>query len=158
VVLDNLECLLEAGDIRGHFRPGFLGYGQLLRRVAETVHQSCLLLTSREKPVELRPLEGRHSPVRSLRLSGLDSTACRQLLEEKEIVGTEEDAKSLIKVYGGNPLALKVVAETIVDLFGGEIGPFLLGSGMVLFGAISLICWASNLLPSPPWNNVCSAG
>ena len=37
VILDNLECLLEEGDVRGHFRPGFEGYGQLLRRVAETM-------------------------------------------------------------------------------------------------------------------------
>src|SRR5204862_696933 len=27
VVLDNLECLLLEGDPRGHFRPGFEGYG-----------------------------------------------------------------------------------------------------------------------------------
>ena len=75
VVLDNLEGLLEAGDVRGHFRPGFEGYGQLLHQVAETVHQSCLLLTSREKPAELRLLEGKYSSVRSLRLTGLD--VCR---------------------------------------------------------------------------------
>src|SRR5262249_34996658 len=43
LVLDNLECLLAEGDVRGHFRPGFEKYGQLLRRVTETVHQSCLL-------------------------------------------------------------------------------------------------------------------
>ncbi len=136
VVLDNLESLLEVGDVKGRFRPGFEGYGQLLRLVAETKHQSCLLFTSREKPAELRPLEGKHSPVHSLRLAGLDVAACRRLLEEKRLVGTEEDAESLIQVYGGNPLALKMVAETIVDLFGGEIGPFLAG-GTVLFGSIT---------------------
>jgi WD40 repeat protein/transcriptional regulator with XRE-family HTH domain len=86
VILDNLECLLEVGDSRGHFRSGFEGYGQLLRRVAETTHQSCLLLTSREKPAELRPLEGKHSKVHSLRLTGLDVAACKQLCMEKELV------------------------------------------------------------------------
>ena len=143
IVLDNLESLLEVGDIRGHFRPGFEGYGQLLHRVAETAHQSCLLLTSREKPAELRLLEGKYSLVRSLHLIGLDTTACKQLLVEKGIalgftpgVGTEEEAKSLIELYGGNPLALKIVAETIIDLFGGEIGPFLAGR-MVIFGSIT---------------------
>src|SRR2546421_4872536 len=58
LVLDNLETLLEEGEVRGHLRPGYEGYARLLRRLAETEHQSCLLLTSREKPAELRSLEG----------------------------------------------------------------------------------------------------
>src|SRR2546429_6506420 len=71
LVLDNLESLLEEGEVRGHLRPGYEGYARLLRSVAQTAHQSCLLLTSREKPAELRALEGRKTPVRSLRLLGL---------------------------------------------------------------------------------------
>jgi len=82
MVLDNLESLLEEGNIKGRFRPGLEGYGALLHRVAETAHQSCLLLTSREKPAELRASEGKHSPVRSLRLSGLEIAACKQLFAE----------------------------------------------------------------------------
>jgi serine/threonine protein kinase len=136
VVLDNLECLLEAEDPRGHFRPGFLGYGQLLRRVAETAHQSCLLFTSREKPAELGLLVGQHPSVRTLRLTGLETAACKQLLQEREVIGTEAEQESLIEAYSGNPLALKIVAQAIIDLFGGEIGAFL-GSGMVIFGSIA---------------------
>ena len=158
LVLDNLECLLQEGDVRGCFRPGFEGYGQLLRRVAETAHQSCLLITSRERPADLRALSGKFSLVRSLRLSGLDVTACKQLFVEKEVVGTEADQERLISLYGGNPLALKVVAETILDLFGGEIGAFLAGE-IVIFGSVtdllseqfarlgaleqSVLCWLS---------------
>ena len=136
LVLDNLECLLEPGDVKGHFGPGFEGYEQLLRRVAETGHQGCLLLTSREKPASLRPLTSRYPSVRSLRLTGLDVAACKQILEEKKVVGTEPEKEQLIETYVGNPLALKMVTETIVDLFGGEIGPFL-AEGTVLFSGIS---------------------
>src|SRR5437868_4357364 len=71
LVLDNLESLLLEGEAGGHLRPGSEGYARLLLRLAERAHQSCLLLTSREKPAELRVLEGRQSPVRSLRLGGL---------------------------------------------------------------------------------------
>ena len=35
----------------------------------------------------------------------------------------------------GNPLALKIVAETIVELFGGEIAPFL-EQGEVIVGSV----------------------
>jgi hypothetical protein len=70
LVLDNLEVLLEEGEVLGRLRPGFEAYGHLLRQVAQTAHQSCLLLTSREKPAALRALEGSRTLVRSLRLSG----------------------------------------------------------------------------------------
>src|SRR3989454_3369901 len=76
LVLDNLEVLLEEGEVLGRLRPGFEAYGHLLRQVAQTAHQSCLLLTSREKPAALRALEGNRTPVRSLRLVGLEAAAC----------------------------------------------------------------------------------
>ena len=83
LVLDNLESLLSEGESRGRLRPSYEGYGQLLRRVGETAHQSCLLLTSREKPTDLEPLEGSSRPVRALRLAGLEMDASEQLLAEK---------------------------------------------------------------------------
>src|SRR5256884_4233152 len=136
LVLDNLEVLLEAGDVLGRLRPGFEAYGHLLRQVAQTAHQSCLLLTSREKPARLRALEGSRTLVRSLPLSGLDAAACAQLLAEHEASGPQEERARLGAVYEGNPLALGLVAETISDLFGGQIDPFLSG-GTVVFGSIT---------------------
>jgi len=73
LVLDNLETLLQSGDPEGGYLPGYEGYGRLIRRLAESAHQSCVLLTSREKPREIETLEGVRSPVRSLRLSGMDA-------------------------------------------------------------------------------------
>src|SRR5258708_7196670 len=133
LVLDNLEVLLEEGQGMGRMRAGYEDYGRLLRQVAQTEHQSCLLLTSREKPRELVALEGSRMPVRSLRLAGLDAVAGEQLLGEKELAGSTPERARLIEAYAGNPLALKIVAETIVELFGGEIAPFL-EQGEVVFG------------------------
>src|SRR2546421_132707 len=136
LVLDNLEALLEAGEALGRLRPGYEGYGQLLEQVGHTGHQSCLLLTSREHPAALRALEGRRALVRSLRLSGLEASACTQLLGEHELVGSPEEYARLAALYAGNPLALGIVAETIADLFGGAISSFL-SAGMILFGSIT---------------------
>ncbi|MBV9228420.1 MAG: NACHT domain-containing protein, partial [Chloroflexi bacterium] len=136
LMLDNLESLLEKGEVRGRLQPGYEGYGRLLRRIAETAHQSCVLLTSREKTVELRGLEGSRSPVRTMRLTGLDTASSEQLLGEHEIVGTPSERAYLVQLYDGNPLALKIVAETIVDLFGGEISAFL-AEGTVIFGNVA---------------------
>ena len=135
LVLDNLEMLLEEGVGTGRMRAGFEGYAHLLRRTGETAHQSCLLLTSREKPADLVPLEGRRSPVRALRLAGLDSQAGAQLLVEQEVMGSPRDQERLVEVYRGNPLALKIVAQTISELFGSEIAPFL-EQGEVVFGGV----------------------
>ncbi len=134
LVLDNLEVLLEEGT--GHMRVGFEGYARLLRQMGETRHQSCLLLTSREKPADLMPPEGRRAPVRALRLAGLEAAACEHLLMEHEVVGSQEERTRLIERYAGNPLALKIVAETIADLFGRAIKQFL-SAGTPIFGSIS---------------------
>ncbi len=136
LVLDNLESLLSEGEVRGHLRPGFEAYGRLLRQVAQTAHQSCLLLTSREKPAELRALEGSRTPVRALRLAGLEAAACEYLLTEHEVMGSPDERARLVQAYSGNPLALRIVAETIADLFGGEISQFLSG-GTTIFGSIT---------------------
>jgi WD40 repeat protein/transcriptional regulator with XRE-family HTH domain len=138
LVLDNLEVLLEEGEALGRLRPGYEGYGPLLEQVAHTGHQSCLLLTSREHPAALRALEGRHTLVRSLRLWGLEAAACAQLLAEHELIGSPEEHAHLAALYAGNPLALSIVAETIADLFGGAIFPFLSG-GTILFGSITAL-------------------
>src|SRR5438270_5060961 len=42
LVLDNLESLLQAGEVRGRLRPGFEACGHLLRQVAQSGHHSCL--------------------------------------------------------------------------------------------------------------------
>src|SRR5437667_6428104 len=136
MVLENRESRLLEGEVRGHLRPGYDGYARLLRSVAQTANQGCWLLTSREKPAALRALEGPKTPVRSLRLLGLEATACEQLLAEHELVGSPQQRALLVQRYEGNPLALNIVAETITDLFGGAIGQFLAQDTLV-FGSIS---------------------
>jgi WD40 repeat protein/transcriptional regulator with XRE-family HTH domain len=136
LVLDNLESLLHAGDLKGRLRPGFEAYDHLLRQMAESGHHSCLLLTSREKPNALRGLEGSHLPVRTLRLEGLEASACELLLASHKLVGSPEERERLVEHYGGNPLALNIVAQTITDLFEGEMSSFL-QADTTIFGGIT---------------------
>lgn len=135
LVLDNMEVLLEEGTDTGRMRAGFEDYARLLQQIGETTHQSCVLLTSREKITVLVPLEGRRSLVRSLRLTGLDTEVGAELLEKKDIVSPPHERAQLVEAYQGNPLALQIVAHTIVELFGGEIAPFL-QQGEVVFGGV----------------------
>ena len=136
VVLDNVETVLEAGESAGRMRPGYEDFGRLLAEIATTEHQSTILLTSRQKPDDLLPYEGSHALVQALRLSALDHEGSDQLLVEKELVGGAAEKLRLIETYAGNPLALKIVAQTIVDLFGGEVAAFL-DQGGVVFGEVN---------------------
>ena len=135
LVLDNLESLLASGDREGSYLPGYEGYGRLIGRLAESAHQSCVLLTSREKPKEIEPLEGIRTPVRSLRLAGVDEQAAHELLSEKGLSGTPAGWQRLVASYGGNPLALKIVAQAISDLFNGDLDRFL-HEGELIFNGV----------------------
>jgi WD40 repeat protein len=135
LVLDNFETVLEPGQREGRYRDGFAGYGALLRAIGETRHQSCLLLTSRETPLELTVLEG--GAVRTYTLGGLGVHEAQVLLASKQLVGDDDQWAELIARYGGNGLALKVVGESISQIFGGDIGLFLSeAGGSSAFGGI----------------------
>ena len=125
LVFDNLESLLCSNGKAGFCREGYQEYGELFRRIGETEHQSCLLITTREKPKQVAALEGETLPVRTLRLQGLLDNEGEKILQTKGLNGSESEVSKLVKHYDGNALALKVVATTIRDLFDGSIKEFL---------------------------------
>jgi hypothetical protein len=119
----------------GYYRQGYEDYGELLKQLGASPHQSCLVLTSREKPKEVAALEDEQGPVRSLILRGLDPSAAQPLLANRKLTGTTTEFARLIAVYDGNPLSLKIVASTIQDLFASNIAEFLV-AGTIFFGHI----------------------
>ena len=135
LILDNCESILRSGERAGRYCDGYEAYEELLRRIADERHQSCLMLTSREKPVGITAKEGRNLPVRSLQVSGLPQLEAQEILKDKGIVGLEDESKQLIEQYNGNPLALKLAATAIQSLFGGDVLKFL-EQGTVVFGDI----------------------
>ncbi|WP_156119901.1 NB-ARC domain-containing protein [Leptolyngbya sp. KIOST-1] len=139
LVLDNGETILQGGGTIGHYLPGYEAYGDLFQQVSESDHQSCLILTSREKPGEIAALEGDGLPVRSYLLPGLKASDSEILCGAKGLSGTPSDHQQLIDRYRGNPLALKIVATSIRDLFGGSIGEFLQDNTLVFSGMRRLL-------------------
>jgi WD40 repeat protein/transcriptional regulator with XRE-family HTH domain len=125
LVLDNVESILQAGRRAGQYREGYESYGRLFQRIGEAQHQSCLLLTSREKPKEVAHLDGKIPPVRSLPLSGVGQAEGRKILQDKGLVGSDQEWAALVHLYSGNPLALKLVSESIQEVFAGDISQFL---------------------------------
>lgn len=135
LVLDNVETILREEDCSGQYREGYEGYGLLLRYIAEMPHQSCVILTTREHPIGLASKEGASLPIRSFQVRGLKAAAGQMLLYAKGVIGSEEDCRQLLKLYGGNPLAVKIAATTIQNVFDGQVAEFL-EQGNVIFSGI----------------------
>ncbi|MEM9508170.1 MAG: NB-ARC domain-containing protein [Cyanobacteria bacterium P01_E01_bin.35] len=123
ILFDNTESLMNDGNRAGKYREEYEGYGELIRRIGSTQHNSSMIITTREKSPEVAILEGDNLPVRSLKLTGLKEG--REIIKVKGLSGSDSELIALSDRYDGNPLALKVVATTIKDLFAGNISEFL---------------------------------
>jgi WD40 repeat protein len=139
LILDNGETVLNQGNCHGEYLPGYEGYAQLWQAIGETEHQSTLVLTSREKPRGIASSEGKVLPVRSLRLAGLSPSVGQAIFNLKgDFKASELEWQTLINHYAGNPLALKMVAPVIQELFAGQVADFLdcLQEGTLMFSDI----------------------
>ena len=130
IILDNVESVLRSSEGKtqgwaGEYEPGYENYGYFFKKIAEASHDSCLLITSREKPKEVAALEGKKLPVKVLQLNSLKLAAAREVLLDKGCTCDDEQLQELVNRYSGNPLALKIVATTVYDLFSNNIAEFL---------------------------------
>jgi WD40 repeat protein/DNA-binding CsgD family transcriptional regulator len=125
LVLDNVESILQAGNRSGLYLAGYEAYGQMCARVSDEIHQSCVVITGREKPNGMTLREGADLPVRSWQLGGLPIEAAQQILTDKGITASVSDQKNLINYANGSPLTLKLLATNIKNLFGGDVQTFL---------------------------------
>jgi WD40 repeat protein len=140
IVLDNLEAIMEAGDYAGNYRQGYADYGRLFHNIGTTRHQSCLLFTSREPPPEIAELAGEDLPVRALYLSGLSNDA-PTLLTKIGLTGSDTQLLEIADRCQGNPLYLRIVANTIVHSFSGQIENFL-AANQYTYGKIAYVLQA----------------
>ena len=146
IVLDNVESILGSSEgkvheLAGKYQDGYQNYGDLFQKIGETSHKSCLLLTSREKPLQVAMLEGKNLPVKVLQLQGLKLEDANAILKDKGFTNSTcstKQLKQLVDLYSGNPLALKMVATTIYDLFDNNVSEFLkqIGQKTAVYGDI----------------------
>jgi NB-ARC domain len=125
LILDNVEAILQPGDRFGRYRTGFEAYGQLFRKVGEVAHQSCLVVVSRETFPECDRLSKFNQSVKSLELKGLKVEEVQELLQNTNLTGKPQHWQGLIEMYGGTPLALRLVAPTIQEFVGGDLAKYL---------------------------------
>lgn len=146
LILDNVESILQSEDQTKNYRAGYEEYGNFFQRIGTSGHQSCVLLTSRVKPIDIELMSGVH-PVKILELNGLNTAAGRAIFQDiartnnASFQGTEDDWSSLISFYSGNPLALEVTARHILKQYDGNLADFL-QHDLRVFGTIrDLLDW-----------------
>jgi len=125
LVLDDFETIINSANANPSYYSSYENYGEMLRRLGEERHNSCLVITSRETPEEVIEQEGLLLPVRVLELKGLDLVAAKELLQVKGLIGTDPQITELVNCYQGIPLALKIATNFIQDIYLGNIAEFL---------------------------------
>ncbi|MEG4456185.1 NB-ARC domain-containing protein [Microcoleus sp. N9_A1] len=123
IVLDDVQQILSSGQLAGYYKPGYENYGTLFKLIGEIPHNSCLILNSWEPPSDILTFTDDNSAVCLLQLTGLGEAAT-EILREKGLLD-EETWPELIELYHGNPLWLKLVAQTINKLFNGRVSQYL---------------------------------
>jgi WD40 repeat protein len=136
LVLDNIETILDSGERSRQFREGFEDYEFVIRQLGELPHRSSVLMTSREKPRVVGKLESLSTKVRALQINGLCASESQQIIELHGLPAhLLSQWQMLIDHYVGNPLALKMAAATVRNLFDGDVEEFL-RLGVAVFGDI----------------------
>lgn len=127
IVLDGYEALLQSGVHDGAYLDGYEKYGQWIEALGQTMHQSCIILTSREEPKEIVALkEAMTAAVQSFPVRGLRDRSVRALFNHRgNFSGSEGDWWTLMRLYDGNLSALNEVAAFIRDSFSGNLAEFL---------------------------------
>ncbi|MFB2891621.1 NB-ARC domain-containing protein [Aerosakkonemataceae cyanobacterium BLCC-F50] len=136
IVLDDFETLLQTGELAGYYREGYEEYRELLKRVAQVEHQSCLVLTSSEEPAELALLEGKK--VKTLKPMDSESIA-KDIFKEKGLSANAEQWQILVNRYRDNLLAFKIVSNTIKDFFNGNVSRFLEATALFVEDTIGYV-------------------
>ncbi|MDF0553082.1 NB-ARC domain-containing protein [Kamptonema sp. UHCC 0994] len=115
IILDDIHNLFSSGQLAGHYQPGHEEYRGFFKQIKDLSHQSCLLLIGWESPREITQIKHKNTPIHSLTLTGLDTTAAREIFKEQGLEA-QDNWDILINLYQGNPLWLKSVANLIVEL------------------------------------------
>jgi len=79
----------------------------------------------------LTHLEEETPAVRSLSLAGQPADAGRQMLQGRGLTNNPAGLGALVQHYSGNPLALKLAAETVQGVFDGDVVAFLQAETLV---------------------------
>ncbi|MDA0266169.1 MAG: NB-ARC domain-containing protein [Cyanobacteria bacterium] len=120
IVLDNFESLFKSGELSGDYRESYEKYGELIQRIGESKHQSCLVITSRERPQKIWHLEKSTFSAKAITVRGLPLKDAREILASVGVQGDDAYWDKAFQACGGNPLMM-VWGINIIRKFKSEV-------------------------------------
>ncbi|WP_036483547.1 ATP-binding protein [Myxosarcina sp. GI1] len=120
LVLDELQAILKAGDYTASYRQGYEEYGQLLRCLLSTQHQSLLIATSCIKPKILDYYST--DRVFFLNLKGLQQSSIVKVFSKRLTANlSETEWQNLSQYCQYNPQILNIVVGSMKNLMKEDI-------------------------------------
>lgn len=125
LILDGLETILKSKNHQGKYEDNYATYRQLLEVLGTTFHQSCAIITSREKPENISFLE-KKGKIRSLSLKGEGFYLMNINLKKNNKSKQLTNKMSLFcEYYNNNYAFLNIITEYINSFFEGELEQFI---------------------------------
>lgn len=126
-ILDNADAIFD----KNHPDRDLVSeYARFFNTLDSVINQNFWVMITVEKPI----LIDANYP--QIELKGLDRQSCQMMLEDSGLVGISKSWDVLVTKYHGNPQYLKIVANTIRDIFNGNIGNFL-DANILIFDRIN---------------------
>lgn len=125
LILDNLESILEAKNHEGTYQENYKNYRRLLEVLGNTNHQSCLIISSREKPEDFYWLEQREK-ISALSIKGegyhLINFHNQLMNKSSELINEQH---YICHYYDNNYIFLEIVIKYINKFFHGQLDNFI---------------------------------
>ena len=128
IILDDLQNIFMSSAFAGQYKPEYQDYQDFFRKIMTTEHHSHVIVISQEKCQDMESLDEELYPVQCLELSGLDSSEILSNIGLKD----EDSWLNLINLYEGNPRYIKNIANSINNIFDGNVQEFLAENELVI--------------------------
>jgi DNA-binding CsgD family transcriptional regulator len=155
VVIDQIDAILQEEQAVGYYREGYSLYGELIKRLGEEFHKSCIVIVSSENLPEIESFEepelgimlpdsssppSKQPSVRIKYVNSLASEAALNIVEKYMTIPDPEKKLwlSLIELYQGNPLHIKIATAFIYEFLAGDVATFL-DQKTLVFGDIAIL-------------------
>ncbi|MEM1169831.1 MAG: ATP-binding protein [Cyanobacteria bacterium P01_H01_bin.35] len=138
IVLDDVQNIFISGKFAGQYQKQHTEYQNLFQAIAQTEHQSCVILISQEKSQEMTALERELYPIQNLELEGLDNLAGIEIIQEYKLQDREYWL-NLNNMYLGNPLYLQYISTLIKDIFQDSVSQFIAEENLIITEEMKLL-------------------
>ncbi|NEQ73165.1 MAG: ATP-binding protein [Okeania sp. SIO2C9] len=138
IILDDVQNIFISRKFAGQYQTKHTEYQNLFQAIAQTEHQSCVILISQEKAQEMTALDRELYPIQCLELEGLDNSSGIEIIQEYKLQDRDYWLK-LNNTYLGNPLYLQYICTLIKDIFQDQVSQLIAEGNLIITEEMKLL-------------------